>query len=228
MLQDLRYSLRLLAKTPAFSGMIVLALALGIGASTAVFTAANDFLFRPLPFPDSGRLVALTETAKLQAVSGWTSPRDYLDWKEQNHTFVDVAAWSLAGYNITGDGEPERVPGMGVTASFFPVLGVKPFLGRSFLSREDVPKSNSFVVLSHSLWQRRFAGRPGILGQLIAVNGKPFTVIGVMPPWFLVLQCPRRHLRSAGLGPGGHLSWRALPQSYRSPQGRRAPRTGAG
>jgi len=183
-LQDLRYSLRLLAKTPAFSGMIVFALALGIGASTAIFTAANDFLFRPLPFPDSGRLVALTETARLKEVSGWTSPRDYLDWKEQNHAFVDMAAWSPAGYSLTGGGEPERVPGMGVTASFFPVLGVKPFLGRSFLSREDVPTGSPVVVLSHSLWQRRFTGRPGILGQAIAVNGKPFTVVGVMPPGF--------------------------------------------
>jgi len=96
-LQDLRYSLRLLAKAPAFSGMIVFALALGIGANTAIFTAANDFLFRPLPFPDSGRLVALTEIGKLKQVSGWTSPRDYLDWKEQSHSFVEMAAWSPAG-----------------------------------------------------------------------------------------------------------------------------------
>jgi len=208
-LQDLRYSLRLLAKTPMFSGMIVFALALGIGANTTIFTAANDFLFRPLPFPDSGRLVALTEIAKLKQVSGWTSPRDYLDWKEQNHAFVDMAAWSPAGYSLTGGGEPERVPGMEVTASFFPVLGVKPFLGRSFLSREDVPKGNPVVVLSHSLWQRRFGSRPDILGQPIAVNGKPFAVIGVMPPGFWFSNAHEDIFVPLGLDPaetyrGGH------------------------
>lgn len=164
--------------------MIVFALALGIGANTAIFTAANDFLFRPLPFPDSGSLLALTETAHVKQASGWTSPRDYLDWKEQNHVFADMAAWSPAGYSLTGGGEPERVPGLDVTASFFPVLGVKPFLGRSFLTSEDVPKGSPVAVLSHSLWQRRFGGRADILGQTIAVNGKPFAVIGVMPPGF--------------------------------------------
>ena len=209
MLQDLRYSLRLIAKTPAFSGMIVFALVLGIGANTAIFTAANDFLFRPLPFPDSGRLVALTETAHVKQASGWTSPRDYLDWKEQNHAFADMAAWSPAGYSLTGGGEPERVPGMGVTASFFPVLGVKPFLGRGFLSREDVPKGDPVVVLSHSLWQRRFGSRPDILGQSIAVNGKPFAVIGVMPPGFWFSNAHEDVFVPLGLDPaetyrGGH------------------------
>jgi len=208
-LQDLRYSLRLLAKAPAFSGMIVFALALGIGANTAIFTAANDFLFRPLPFPDSGRLVALTEIGKLKQVSGWTSPRDYLDWKEQSHSFVEMAAWSPAGYNLTGGGEPERVPGMEVTASFFPALGGKPLLGRSFLSREDVPKGNPVVMLSHSLWQRRFGSRSDILGQSITVNGRPFAVIGVMPPGFWFSNAHEDIFVPLGLDPaetyrGGH------------------------
>src|SRR5579871_459131 len=184
MLQDLRYSLRVIAKTPAFFGMIVFALALGIGANTAISTAANDFLFRPLPFPDPGKLVALTETSRVKQAGGWTSSRDYLDWNEQNHVFADMAAWSPAGYSLTGSAEPERVPGIDVTASFFSVLGVKPSLGRSFLAREDTPHGAPVVVLSHALWQRRFAGRPDILGQSIVVNGKPFAVIGVMPPGF--------------------------------------------
>ncbi len=209
MLHDLRYTLRLLAKTPAFSGLLVLALALGIGAHTAIFTAANDFLLRPLPFPDSSRLVALTEIAKVKEVSGWTAPRYYLDWKEQNHSFADMAAWSPAGYSLTGGGEPERVPGIRVTASFFPVLAVKPFLGRSFLPEEDLPNGNSFVVLSHSLWQRRYAGRHDILGQAIAVNGKPFTVIGVMPPGFSFSNAHEDVFVPLGLDPsdtyrGGH------------------------
>jgi len=157
-LQDLRYSLHLIAKTPAF-----------------------DWVFRPVPFPGSDSLLALTETSQVKQASGWTSPRDYLDWKDQNHVFANMAAWSPAGHSLTSGGEPERVPGMEVTASFFAVVGVKPLLGRSFVSPEDVPKDSPVAVLSHSLWQRRFGGKPDILGQTIAVNGKPFGVIGVMP-----------------------------------------------
>ena len=202
MLQDLRFAVRLLAKTPVFSLTIVFAMAIGIGANTAIFTAANDFLFRPLPFADSGRLVAITEIAKVtKQLSGWTSPRDYLDWKEQNHVFEDMAAWSSQGANLTGGAEPERVPGMQVTASFFPVLGVKPLLGRSFLPREDVPKGDPVAVLSYSLWQRRFAGRLDILGQPITANGKQFTVVGVMPPGFWFTNAHEDFFVPLGLNP---------------------------
>ncbi len=203
MLQDVRYAVRLLAKTPGFSLMILFALAIGIGANAAIFTAANDFLFRPLPFADSGRLVAVTETAKMKALSGWTSPRDYLDWRDQNHVFEDMAAWSSLGANLTGGGEPERVPGMQVTASFFPVLGVKALLGRSFLPREDVPKGDPVAVLSYSLWQRRFAGRRDILGQPITANGKQFTVVGVMPPGFWFTNAHEDFFVPLGLNPAG-------------------------
>jgi len=201
MFQDLRYSFRILAKTPGFTGIVVFALALGIGANTAIFTAANDFLFRPLPFPDSARIVTLTETAKVKEVSGWTSPRDYLDWREQNHSFEDMAAWYSRGVNLTG-GEPERVPGMQVTASFFHVLAVQPFLGRTFLPSEDVPRGNPVVVLSYSLWTRRFAGRRDILGQPITLDGKPFAVIGVMPPGFQFSNVQEDVFAPLGLEPG--------------------------
>ncbi len=203
MLQDLRYAVRLLAKTPGFSLTIVFAMAIGIGANTAIFTAANDFLFRPLPFADSGRLVAVTEIAKVKALSGWTSPRDYLDWREQNHVFEDMAAWSSLGANLTGGGEPERVPGMQVTASFFPVLGVKPLLGRSFLPREDVPKGDPVAVLSYSLWQRRFGGRRDIVGQPITANGRQFTVVGVMPAGFWFTNAREDFFVPLGLNPAG-------------------------
>lgn len=201
MLQDLRYAFRLLAKTPGFSLMIVFVLALGIGANTAIFTAANDFLFRPLPFTGSGRLMALTEIAKVKEISGWTSPRNYLDWKAQNHVFEDMAAWSSLGVNLTGGGEPERVPGMQVTASFFPLLGVKPLLGRGFFPREDVPKGDPVVVLSYSLWQRRFGGRHDITGQAITANGKPFTIIGVMPRGFWFSNAHEDFFTPLGLNP---------------------------
>jgi putative ABC transport system permease protein len=200
MLHDLRYALRLLAKTPGFSLMIVFTLSLGIGTNTVIFTAANDFLLRPLPFTDSRRILALTEIAKTKEISGWTSPRDYLDWKAQNHVFEEMAAWSSMGVNLTG-GEPERVPGVQVTASFFRVLGVKPLLGRSFLPREDVPKGDSVVVLSYSLWQRRFRGRRDIPGQLITANGKPFTIIGVMPAGFWFSNAHEDFFAPLGLNP---------------------------
>jgi putative ABC transport system permease protein len=209
MLHDLRYAIRSLAKTPGFSLIVILALALGIGANTAIFTAANDFLLRPLPFADSARLVALTETGKVEALSGWTSPRDYLDWKEQNHVFEDVAAYDTLGANLTGGAEPERVPGMKVTANFFPVLGVNPLLGRSFLPAEDAPHGNPVVVLSYSLWQRRFGARRDILGQRIRVEGKPFTIIGIMPAGFWFSNAHEDFFTPLGLDPadtyrGGH------------------------
>ncbi len=201
MLQDLRYALRLIAKTPGFSLLIVLALALGIGANTAIFTAANDFLFRPLPFPDAARLVTLAEIAKVKQVSGWTSPRDYLDWQARNHVFSGMAAWGARAVNLTGGGEAERVPGMGVTANFFPLLGVKPLLGRGFLASEDVPKGDPVVVLSYSLWQRRFRGRSDILGQTAIIDGKPCTVVGVMPPGFWFSNAHEEIFAPIGLDP---------------------------
>jgi putative ABC transport system permease protein len=208
-IQDLRYALRLIAKDPGFSLLIVFVLALGIGANTVIFTAANDFLFRPLPFTDSGRLLAITETAKLKQISGWTSSRDYLDWKEQNHVFEDMAAWSSVGVNLTGAPEPERVPGMQVTASFFPVLGVRPLLGRSFFPGEDVPKGNPVAVVSYSLWQRRFGGRRDVLGRPVVADGKTFTVVGVMPPGFWFSNAHEDFFAPLGLNPastyrGGH------------------------
>ena len=209
MLQDLRYALRLMAKTPGFSLLIVFALALGLGANTAIFTAANDFLFRPLPFGSPGRLVAVTEIGKTKELSGWTSPRDYFDWKTQNRVFEEMAAWSSMGANFTGGGEPERVPGMQVTASFFPVLGAQPLVGRGFLAQEDVPKGSPVVVLSYSLWHRRFSGRRDILGQPVTVNGKAFNVVGVMPPGFWFSNAHEDFYVPLGLNPaetyrGGH------------------------
>lgn len=209
MVQDLRYAFRLMAKTPGFSLLIVFALALGIGANTTIFTAANDFLFRPLPFADAGRLVAVSEGGKTKELSGWTSPRDYLDWQQQNRVFEQMAAWAAVGVNLTGVGEPERVTGMQVTASFFPTVGVRPSLGRSFLASEDVRNGAAVAVLSHSLWQRRFGGRGDILGQTITANGRPYSVIGVMPPGFWFSNAHEDFYVSAGLDPaaryrGGH------------------------
>ena len=203
MVQDFRYALRLMAKNPGFSLLIVFALALGIGSATTIFTAANDFLIRPLPFADAGRLVAVTELGKTKELSGWTSPRDYLDWKDQNRVFTEMAAWTPAGVNLTGGGEPERVPGMQVTASFFQTLGVRPALGRGFLPGEDVPKGPAVVVLSHALWRRRFGGRRDIVGQPMVANGRALTVVGVMPAGFWFSNVHEDFFVPLGLNPAG-------------------------
>ena len=209
MTHDLRYALRLMAKAPGFSLAIVFTLAVGIGATTTIFTAANDFLFRPLPFADARRLLAVTEVGETKELSGWTSPRDYLDWKSQNQVFEDMAAWTAAGANLTGAGEPERVPGMQVTASFFPVVGVRPAMGRSFLAGEDVPNGPAVAVLSHALWQRRYGGRSDIIGKAITVNARAYTVIGIMPAGFCFSNVHEDFFAPLGLNPadryrGGH------------------------
>ena len=182
MIQDLRYALRTLVRTPGLAAVVIIVLALGIGANTVIFTAANDFLLRSMPFAAADRLVALRETGN---GGGATSPRDYLDWRDQNRTFRDLAAYSdRGGFNLTGAGDAERVRGMLVTASFFPLLGVKPQLGRTFLAREDAPGGSPVVVLGYSLWQRRFGGRSDVLGRSIRLDGHVCTVLGVMPPGF--------------------------------------------
>src|SRR5579871_2142576 len=182
--QDIRFGLRTLRRTPVSTVAAVVTLALGIGANTAIFTAVNDFLLRPLPFRDPGRLVAVTAFERQQAVSGWTSEPDFRDWRSQNRVFTEMSARDERTFNVTGAAEPERVAGMEVTASFFPVLGVYPILGRDFGPDEDRPGGAPVAIVSHAFWERQLGGTPGSLGQAITLDGKRFTVIGIMPAGF--------------------------------------------
>jgi putative ABC transport system permease protein len=182
--QDVRFGLRTLRRTPTSTAAAVITLALGIGANTAIFTAVNDFLLRPLPFGDPGRLVAVTAFERQQAISGWASAPDFRDWRSQNRVFTDMSARYERAFNVTGGAEPERIAGMEVTASFFPVLGVTPILGRDFRPAEDRPGGAPVAIVSHAFWQRQLGGNPGILGQSVTLDGKRFTVIGVMPAGF--------------------------------------------
>jgi putative ABC transport system permease protein len=185
LLQDLRFGMRMLLKNPGFTVIAVIALALGIGANTAIFSVVNAVLLRPLPYKNPERLVMVWEDNSKQGF-----PRDtpaapnYLDWRDQNHVFEGMAAMVDISVNLTGTGEPERIDGRRVSASLFELLGVQPQLGRIFRSEEDQLGANGVVILSHGLWQRRFGGDPGIIGKPINLNGKSFTVVGVMPRTF--------------------------------------------
>src|SRR5215213_916866 len=184
-LRDIRFGIRGLLKRPGFTVIALITLALGIGANTAIFSVVNAVLLRPLPFQKPEELVIVWEDAAFAGFPHNTpAPANYVDWKTQNQSFVDIAASHEDSFNLTGDGEPERVSSYTVTANFFPLLGVQPLLGRSFLAEEDRPGANKVVVLSYSLWQSRYGGDRNILNRQILLNGEKHSVVGVMPASF--------------------------------------------
>jgi putative ABC transport system permease protein len=180
-LQDLRYGLRMLWKNPGFTSVAVLALALGIGANSAIFSVVNTVLLQPLPFKNPAQLVLLWENAThLGFPKNTPSPANFLDWTRQSTVFTGMAAMAPKNFNLTGVGEPERLDGRRVSANLFDLLGVQPHLGRGFLPEEDTPGTH-VVILSHGLWQRRFGSDPQIIGRALNLNGESYSVIGVMP-----------------------------------------------
>jgi len=186
MIQDLRYGVRMLLKNPGFAAVIVIVLALGIGANTAIFSVVNAVLLRPLPYSEPQRLVWVSEvTRDGEEVYGTA---DYLHWREQSQTFDHLVAFMPGTIYLTGRGEPEQLNSLRVTANFFPALGVSPQLGRAFTPEEDRPGLAPVVVISHALWQRRFGSDPAIIGQSLALDGRSRQVIGVMPPGFKFLR----------------------------------------
>jgi putative ABC transport system permease protein len=186
MFQDLRYGLRMLVKNPGFACVAVLTLALGIGANTAIFSIVNAVLLQPLPFSEPDRLVWVWGNIRNGGRSASVSPLDYLDYRAQNTSFEHFAAiFGVPGpFNLTGSGEPERLQGAVATGDFFQALGVNPALGRTFLLENEEPGRDQVVVLSDRLWKQRFAGDPGLIGKTLALDGKMFEVIGVMPAGF--------------------------------------------
>jgi predicted permease len=191
--QDVRYALRMLAKNPAFTAIAIVALALGIGANTAIFSVVNAVLLRPLPFKHPEQLVMLWENAAhLGFPKDTPSPANFLDWQKQVQSFTGMAATAERSFNLTGVGEPERLEGRRVSANLFDLLGVPPLLGRTFVPDDDRPGTH-VVLLSYSLWQRRFGSDPGVIGRALSLNGESYTVVGVMPP---LLQLPGYSNRS--------------------------------
>src|SRR5215207_8723842 len=189
LLKDIRYGIRGLLKRPGFTAIALLTLALGIGANTAIFSVVNAVLLRPLQFKDPEQLVIVWEDATFAGFPRNTpAPANYVDWKNQNQSFADMAASAETSFNLTGDGEPERVSAFAVTANFFPLFGVQPLLGRNFLPEEDRPGANKVVLLSYSLWQSRYGGDKQIINRDIQLNGEKHTVIGVMPAGFQFIE----------------------------------------
>jgi putative ABC transport system permease protein len=182
-IQDVRYGLRMLAKSPGFTAVAVLTLMLGIGVNTAIFSVVNTVLLRPLPYKDAGRLVWITDFIPRQN-NALVFDSDYFAWARQNQVFEGMAAHSSIDLTLTGVGESERLEAARVTAGFFHVLGIAPMLGRIFLAEEDRPGGPQVCVLSHKLWQSRFGANPGIVGKAITLDAKPYTVLGVMPSRF--------------------------------------------
>ena len=178
------YSLRMLRKTPGASLLVVLTLALGMGATTAVFSIIYAALLKPLPYPDSGRIVALYEskTAHDEASQSDVAPGNFLDWREQSRSFSALAGFAGFHYILTGDGAPQHLWGGAVSAGWWKVFGVQPEIGRVFTAEEDRPSSPQVAVLSDRLWRRRFHADPQVVGRSIRLNGVPYAVLGVMPP----------------------------------------------
>jgi putative ABC transport system permease protein len=176
--QDIGYGIRRLWKNPAITLAAVFALALGIGANTAIFSLVNALVLRPLPYENPDQIIllsyALTEA----------SPANFLDWKAQSQSFDNISALGFWSANLTAGNEPERLQGFQTSASLFPMLGVRPALGRTYVAEEEQPGKDNVVVISDGLWKRAFASNPNIIGQTVSVNAKNYTVIGVMPPGF--------------------------------------------
>ena len=186
LLQDIRFGLRMLLKSPSISIVATIALALGIGANTAIFSVVNAVLLRPLPFPDPDSLVAVFETDHQRGqLRGSHSYPNFFDLRTQNSVFERVSAYHSGDYIMTGRGEPARLQGAVVTADLFPLLGAQPMLGRAFLPDEDKPsETGRVVILSHALFQKRFSSDPSVIDQTITLDGRSFTVVGVMPAHF--------------------------------------------
>jgi putative ABC transport system permease protein len=186
-MNDLRYAIRVLFARPGFSAIAILTLALGIGANTAIFTVVNAVLLRPLPFDDPGRLVLLLErTSQLPTVT--TSWPNYVEWRDQSRSFESIAAMRPLTMTLTGDGEPDRIAAKMVTASWLTTIRVSPAIGRAFRAEDDQPGAPGVVLLGDALWRRRFGGATDAIGRAITLDNQPYTIVGVMPPRFQLLQ----------------------------------------
>ena len=184
--QDLRYGVRLLRRSPGFSIVAILTLALGIGANTAIFSVVNAFLLRPLPFADSGRLMRLWPTNKERGLVPYptTSYPNFQDWKTQSRSFEQMEVYNPRSFNITGGDQPQHVAGLRASGGLLQLLRVNPIHGRTFVQDEIQPGRDHVVLLSEGLWQSRFARDPGVLGKTVKLNDEIFTVIGVLPSTF--------------------------------------------
>ncbi|HST21787.1 MAG TPA: ABC transporter permease [Blastocatellia bacterium] len=204
--QDLRYGIRMLAKKPGFTIVAVLALALGIGANTAIFSVVNAVLLRSLPYRAPERLVSLWESGSDKSENSSVASANFFDWREQNHVFEDIAIFNSWEPSLTGNDAPERVGGIRASTSLFRLLGVEAERGRTFMDEEGKPGAGRVAILSHNLWQRRFNSAPDIIGQAIKLNSNDYTIIGVMPDGFQ-FPLPNLFFGSREIAVGGAEVW---------------------
>ncbi|HEX4200369.1 MAG TPA: ABC transporter permease, partial [Chthoniobacterales bacterium] len=202
LISHLRYTIRLLLKSPGFTITTVLIMGLAIGANTAIFSLVNAVLLESLPYPDPGRLVALSEISPIYPKISLDYP-DYLDWRANQHSFEDIAVFRHDSFNLTGNGDPERVSGAFVTASYFRVLGVRPTIGRSFAESEDRRGAGGVILLSDRFWRNRFGADPKVIGRTLVLNDVSYEVIGIAPPQIMNpenmdIYVPVNHFSEAG------------------------------
>ena len=184
LIQDAKYALRMLRKSPSFTIITVLTIALGVGANTAIFSVVHVVLLKPLPFPQPDHLVELWETEAAPGNFPLTD-QDFLDWRAQNRTFDDMAVYTWPEpSNISGAGVPEQVRLVETQANFFSVLGIAPQIGRSFVAGEDAKGRNHVAIVTNALWKSHFGGRSDALNKTIELNGESYTIVGVMPAWY--------------------------------------------
>ena len=180
--QDVRYGWRVLQRNPGFAVVAALTLAIGIGANAAIFSAVDAILLRPLPYPDPSRIVLVWNAdPNRHLVHGTASAAQFLDWRDMNHVFQELAAFRPSSVTLTGAGEPEQVWRVHVTGNFFRLLGIKPILGRHFLPEEEQPGHERVALISYGLWERRFGGDPAVIGRPVVIDYQPYQIIGVLP-----------------------------------------------
>src|SRR5262245_34740937 len=237
--QDVRYALRTLGRSPGFTAVAVLALALGIGVNTAIFSVVDAVLLRPLPFPEPDRLVMVRETSPRTGAAGiHLSPANFDYVRRESSSFGEIGAYQMASANLSGAGEPERLQAVQVTSGLLRTLGVGPARGQWFGPEQDAPGAAPAALVSDGLWRRRFAADPALVGRTILLDGRAHTVVGIMPPAFrfpvqgpeaelwlplraeLLAEHPNaRYLRVVGrLQPGLGLEQAAAEMRLRAPQ----------
>ncbi len=179
--QDIRYGARLLVRFPGVTAAALLALALGTGVNTALFSIVNTVLLTPLPFPDADELVQVWRTELPRLQFGSASYPRYVDWRARNRVFTEMGAYSPGGLTLSGRDAPERLPGARASSSFFHTLAAQPIAGRYFTDDEDLPGAAKVIVIGEQLWRRRFGGDPSLAGSTLTIDGAPHTVIGIAP-----------------------------------------------
>src|SRR5581483_2724335 len=209
LLQDVRYGARMLMKQPGFTLIAVLTLALGIGANTVIFSVINALILNPPHMPEAGRVAAIWRTAKDKRTEGFVSYLELQDWRAQSRSFEAIAAYKPNGFILLNDEQAERLQGLRVTANFLSLLGASPVRGRDFQVEEEKRGAEPVVIISHEFWQNRLGGSDDALGRQLSLNGRPFTIIGVLPPGFEFPLAPKQvELVTTIAGEGGNLDQR--------------------